>query len=80
MQMYAFADPYLNVKLYPCLCQQLNYTLKNEARLRKHVVSFFRTDNNCKSALHYHVSHKEEELVLCKHSYQVPQHQAHSGG
>lgn len=37
MQMHAFTDPYLNVKLHPCLCQQLNYTIKNGACLYENV-------------------------------------------
>lgn len=80
MQMHAFTDPYLNVKLHTCLCQQLNYTIKNGACLWKYVVSLFRIDNKCKSVYTYHVNQKREELVFCKHVfYQVLQHQAHYG-
>lgn len=64
--MHAFTDPYLNVKLHTCLCQQLNYTIKNGACLWKCVVSLFGTDNKCKSAYGYHLSNRKEEKVLCK--------------
>lgn len=78
--MNAFTDPHLNVKLHTCLCQQLNYTIKNGACLGKYVVSLFRIDNKCKSAYGYHVNNKREDMVLCKHIfYQVLQHQAHYG-
>lgn len=65
--MHAFTDPYLNVKLHTCLCQQLNYTIKNGAYSGKCVVSLFRTDNTCKAAYGYHLNNKEEEIVLHKH-------------
>lgn len=74
--MHAFTDPYLNVKLHTCLCQQLNYTIKNGACLWKYVVSLFRIHNKCKSAYNYRVTNKREELVFCKHIfYQALQHQ-----
>lgn len=80
MQMHAFTGPYLNVKLYTCLCQQLNYTIKNGACLWKYVVSLFRIDSKYKSACGYGVTNKREELLLCKHIfYQVLQHRAHYG-
>jgi hypothetical protein len=50
MQMHAFTDPYLNVKLHTCLCQQLNYTIKNECADEKVGFRTSKTDNKCKSA------------------------------
>lgn len=80
MQMHDFTDPYLNVELHTCLCQQLNYTIKNGACLGKYVFSFFGTDSKYKSAYGYHVTNKREESVSCKHTlYQVLQHQTYYG-
>ena len=69
--MHAFTDPYLNVKLLTCLCQQLNYTIKNGACLWKYPVLLLRTDRKYKSAYGYQVTIKEEELVLCKHIFHI---------
>lgn len=80
MQMHAFTDPYLNMKLHTCLCQQLNYTIKNGACLRKYVFSFFGIDRKYKSACGYRGTNKREESLSCKHIfYQVLQHRASYG-
>lgn len=63
---------YLNVKLLTCLCQQLNYTIKNGACLWKYPVLLLRTDRKYKSAYGYQVTIKKEELVLCKHTFHIP--------
>lgn len=80
--MHAFTDPYLNVKLLTCLCQQLNYTIKNGACLRKYPVLLLRTDRKCKSAYGYQVTVKREGWCyanIYSIFFQVLQYQAYCG-